>query len=323
MIKKMELWLYNTESALNTVYTAAGAATLPGTNLIEVLDGSTIDSQQAVEKVVNVSGALDQDASVPGEEPSKGTINMKMTPGLYSGTVAGAAIPQWAQALCGMCAFTAASTTSAGAASNFALSPSSIFTNAGTIHHYAGNLEANGAILSKHYNCVADWKITLTANKAPEISLTVTGAFAGHSMATQPSVTKARVSAIAFKGATVNIGGYAYCVISGDISGNQAPQNTSDPSQGNGMGVSRITDRKISGTFKVYSVALGTADPKAALRNSTQAVTQVKWGSTGTTIDLTGNYTQITKCQRADQNGIQTWDLEMQWNRNDFTIKIN
>jgi hypothetical protein len=324
MIKKMELWLFKAETSLNTVYTAAGAATLAGSNLIEVLDGSTIDSQQAVEKIVNVAGALDQDASVAGEEPSKGTINMKMTPGLYSGTTAGVLIPQWASVLCGVSAFTVATTTSGGAASNFALTPSSTFTSAGTIHHYSGSLDANGAILSKHYNCIADWKITLAANKAPEISFTVDGAFAGHSMATQPSVTKSRVAAIAFKGAaTVNVAGYAYQVISGDITGNQAPQTTQDPSQGNGCGVSKPTDRKISGTFKVYSLATGTVDPKSALRTAAEAVTEIKWGGTGTSIDIKGNYTQITKCQRADQNGIQTWDLELQWNRNDFTIAIN
>ena len=319
MIKKMELFLLKAQGALNMNYTAAGATTFAGSDLIEVLDGSTIDSQQTSEAVVNVAGVLDQDAAIPGEEPSKGTINMKMIPAVNSGD----SIPDWARMLTYCCAFSSAQTTSAGA-DYFLITPISTFTNAGIIQHYTGSTDSNGSIAAKHYNCVADWKITLSANKVPEISFPLVGAFYGESAGTQPSVSKARVSATALKGATiVIIGSSTYRFISGDISGNQAPQNTTDPSQSNGMGVSKITDRKIKSTAKVYADTIATNDPKTALRNSTEGAIQFQWGSGASKINIGGTYAQITKCERADQNGITTYDLELQWNRNNFKIELN
>ena len=317
MIQKQELFLYKTQTALGYSFTQAGAVSFAGSDLLEVLSGSKIDSEPEVEEVVNVAGALDQDPAVPGREPSKGTINMKMIPAIASGVT----LPPWAQVLCGSCAFASAVTTTGGA-SNFHLSPISIFTSAGMIQYYTGNAESNGARVQKHYNLVGDFKITLSANKAPEMSIPLEGAFYGETNGTQPSVTKPRVSASALKGATiVLVGDSTYQFISGDISGNQAPQTTEDPSQSNGMGLSKVTDRKIKGTAKFYCTT--SQDPKAALRASTLGAMQFKWGSSAAAINIGGSYAQFTKVTHSEQNGIHTYDTEIQWNRNDFGIDIN
>lgn len=317
MLQKLELFLYKAQTALNYSYTAAGAVSFAGTDLLECLAGSKIDSEPEVETVVNVAGALDQDPAVPGREPCKGTLNMKMNPAITSGMV----LPSWARVLVGSCAFTTAATTGTGP-SNFDLTPVSVFTTAGILAYYTGNLETNGSLIQTHYNLVGDWKITISANKAPEISYTVDGAFYGQTIGTQPSVTKGRVSATAFKNATIQIGGVStYQLISADISGNQAPQLTEDPSQANGCGYATITDRKIKFTAKVYTTTV--EDPKTALRNQTEGAIKFQWGATTSIIRIGGTYSQITKCVGADQNGIKTWDLEGQWNRNDFKIQIN
>jgi hypothetical protein len=318
MIQKLELFLYKAQTSLNYDYTAAGAATFAGTDLLECLAGSKIDSEPEVETVVNVAGALDQDPAIPGREPSKGTINMKMTPALNAGKT----LPPWAVMLCGSCAFTSAATTNNPAPSNFELTPVSVFTVAGILAYYTGNLETSGSLIFKHYNLVGDWKISINANKAPEISFTLDGAFYGQTTGTQPSVTKGRTSALAFKGATINIGGVStYKLISAEITGNQVPQTTEAPDQANGMGYSTITDRKIKFTAKVYSTTV--EDPKTAIRNSTEGAIDFKWGSAGTAVEIKGSYSQLTKCAGSEQNGIHTWDLEGQWNRNDFKIDLN
>ena len=319
MIKKMELFLLKDQGSLNLNYTAAGAVTFAGTDLLEVLDGSTIDSEQATEQVVNVAGALDQDASVPGEIPSKGTLNMKMIPATGNGD----SLPDWARCLVSMCAFSSSQTTESGS-DNFVLTPTSNMTTAGILQHFTGSLETSAAIKTTHYNCISDWKITLTANKAPEISFPLVGACYGAADATQPSVTKSRVPSYALKGATISISGSTtYRLISGEITGNQSPQNTSDPSQANGMGVSKTTDRKIKFTAKVYQDTIAVNDPKSKVNSASPGLIQFKWGTAPALINIQGSYAQITKSQRGEQNGITTWDIEGQFNRNDFKIEIN
>jgi hypothetical protein len=319
MISKLELFLYKTQSVLGYDYDMAGAASLAGSDLLECLHGSKIDSEPVVEAVVNVAGSLDQDPAIPGQEPSKGTINMKMIPGVNSG----ASLPDWARVLCGSCGFAAETVTGTGA-SSFTITPISAFTTAGMIWHYTGNVSANSALLQKHYNLVGDWKIKLEANKAPEISFTLDGAFHSQTDSTQPSATKSRVSAQALKAATISIvNSSTYQLISAEISGNQAPQSTEDPSEENGMGVSRVTDRKIKFSAKVYAQKAATNDQKTALRNSTEGQIAFGWGTGDKIMTIGGSYSQLTKCVRGEQNGISTWDIEGQWNRNDFAITIN
>jgi len=323
MQKKLELFLLKAQSKAVYDFSDAGAETFAGTDLIEVIEGSTIDREQPVDPLIMVSGQFDQDAAVPGDEGSKGTLTFPMIPAIATGP---GGTPNWGLAAKTIGAFAETyNATSGGSGGNyFKYLPVSEPTVAGIIKHFTGSTLSSAAIASIHYNLLADWKISIAANKAPTIVFTTEGAWCSQSNATQPSITKARVSPIAFKGATVQITGVStYKILSAEISGNQPIVNLMDVTQANGRGGSKKTDSKIKFTAKVYCATTDVVDPVAALKASTEGAIQFKWGSTTKAINIQGTYAQITKAVRSDDNGITTFDLEGQFNRNDFKIEIN
>lgn len=318
MLKMNELFLLSEQTALGYDYTVAGSATMDGTNLLEVMKGSSIEREQPVDPLLLVSGNFDQDAAVPGDEGSKGTLTLPIIPAVSGGDV----LPGWAKALKALCSFGVSQTTQSGA-DKFVLSALAYPTVSGLLHHYTGGLGSNAALKSIHYNLLGDWKISITANKAPTLQVTVEGAWHSQSTATQPSGTKARVSPVAFKGATVTIGGLTLKILSAEISGNAPAINTIDVSQANGRGFSKITDRKIKFSCKAYAVTTGTADPVANVKAGTEGTTVFTWGSAEKTITFTGAYGQLTKCVKSEENEVTTFDIEGQYNRNDFSASIN
>lgn len=304
-------------------YSDAGSATLAATDLSQVLKGSSVDVDIAVEPIEIVAGGFDQYAAVPGKSTGKGTLKFAMNPASSNGQT----LPQWGKVLQGSCDFALASTTAGGTvASNFSLTPISEATDAGILDHYTGSTSTNGALKSRFYNLKGSWKISMQANKVPTVDFSLDGAFHSEADGTQPDITSAkqRENPYSLKGATTLVlGSSVYKVTSFEFDGSEAVVNRDDPSQTNGAGQTDITDRKIKASIKCYAVTKATVDPLLALQNSTEGSISVAWGTGSKAITISGTYFQITERKKVDENGITAFDIKGQLNRNDFTVKIN
>lgn len=323
MLKNQELYLYKNQSsgAYTELNATTDAATLAGTDLIEPLKDSDIAPDIQGDAVEIVAGPFDQDAWVPGAIAAKGNLKFPMNPAQNStpgATTPGTVAPHWSKVLTGMCDFyeTVTSTT------KFSYVPVSVNSVAGLIKRYYGSTAASSSITDILFNLKAEWKISFQANKYPTIEFAAVGAFAGQTESeTQPSITKARNTPFALKGATITVGGVTLKVISGEISGSQTQAQRVDPSETYGMGQTDTTDRKIKFKFKAYS-ALSTS-MLTNLKAQTEGTTTVQWGPTGKVVQITGAYGQFSNLTKSDENGVTTWDIEGQFNRNSLSININ
>lgn len=324
MVPSKELFLFKEQTSIGYDYTTAGAASLAGTDLIEPERGSSFEDDRESEEIILCGNGLDQDAAIPGAVPANAKMTFPMTPARNNGTVVGTVEPYWGQML-HIAGFSVGATTGAGVPTKFLYGPINAPTSAGMIWKYSGDLATNASLLEKGYNLLADWKITFDGAKAPRIEFNLKGAYYNIPIdATQPSVTKARISAIGFKGATISFAGSAaYKMARLEISGNQSISHFPDLSQAGGIGNGEIGDRKIKGVARILATKAATADPRTAIINSTEATTQVAWGATTSKIQIDMAYLQITKCKQIDVGGLTGWDLEYQANRNDFFVRIN
>jgi hypothetical protein len=320
MLKNQEVYLYSNQTTASETYINAAAQSLAGSYFIEPLVGSQVAPELGGQKVEVVAGVFDQDAWVPGAEAAKGSIKMAMTPA-FGGTPtsAGATVPYWAVMMQGLCDFSLATTDT----NKHTLTPISYPTSAGRIEKYYGSSAALSSIREIFYNLKSTAKITFKGNEYPQIEFTPQGVNGTQTEGvTIPGYTKARVSPFAFKGATVTINGASLPPISGEIDFGQPNTTRLDPTQTSGLGTTETTDRKIAFKAKVYA-ALGT-NIYLNLRDGTEAALLFSWGPTYRVIQIDcGSYAQITKVTPGDENGIKTWDIEGQVNRNALTIKIN
>ena len=316
-----EVFLYKQQSQDVYVGTDVAAASLGATDLAQVLKGSNMEPDIAVEPIEIVAGGFDQYAAVPGKETGKGSFKFAINP-----VVAGFDIPQWGKVLCGSCDFTGAQTISASYA-NWYFTPVSQPTYSGMIWHYSGDAASGAALLSKFYNCKGSWKLTANANKVAEIEFTLTGAFYGETDATQPTgvgAAKIRDNIYALKNATVSIMGNAiYKLLTFEAEGGEAIVNREDISAANGAGQTDNTDRKIKFSLKCYAVTKAAADALGQLQAGTEAAISLTFGPVGKTITIGGTYAQITERKKTDENGITAFDIKGQFNRNDFGIRLN
>jgi hypothetical protein len=326
MHNQKEVILYKPQGSDNFVYEDVPSYALTATDLAEVLKGSTMEPDIQVEPIEIVAGGFDQYPAVPGKEPAKGNLKFPMNPA--SGAT-GQVLPQWGKVLYGSCDFALVQTVAGTVPGNFVFTPLSNATNAGVIWHYTGDAASSAALLSKFYNCKGAWKITMPANKVPIIEITMTGAFHGETDATQPAATdlaaaKARENPYALKGAVISVfGNVSYRVLSFDFEGGEQIANRDDISESNGCGKTDTTDRKIKFSIKCYAEAKATIDPLASLKASTEAAISVAFGLSTKKITISGTYAQITSRTRAEENGITTFDIKGQFNRNNFSIRIN
>jgi hypothetical protein len=321
MLKNQELYLYKCQSTGGYTEAIAATDTVDGTNLIEPLKESDISPEPAGDAVEIVAGNFDQDAWVPGAISAKGTLKFPMTPAFHTtpgSTNPGTISPSWGKCLNGMCGF--AEAVSSG--TKFAYTPVSVNTTAGLIKRYYGDTASSSSISDLFFNLKADWKIIFAANKYPTIEFSASGNFAAQTESeSQPTVTKSRQTPYAFKGATISVLGKTLKIINGEIGGKQKESNRVDPSESNGMGTNEITDRKIYWKVKTYA-ALGTT-MFTALETQVEGATSFQWGPTGKVIKVSAAYGQNTKITKGEENGVTTWEIEGQCNRNDLTISIN
>jgi hypothetical protein len=320
-----EITLYKQQGQDVFAYSDASAGALVASDLAQVLKGSSIEPDIAVEPIEIVAGGFDQFAAVVGKQTGKGSLKFAMNPASSNGSI----LPQWGKVLVGSCDFSLATTSGGTNPSNFVMTPINQSTNSGEIWHYTGDASASSALLSKFYNCKGSWKISANANKAPEIEFTLTGAFQSEIDATQPAATdlsaiKIRETVYAVKNATVSImGSIAYKLLSFDAEGGETIVNRDDISVDSGSGQTDITDRKIKFSLKCYAIKKASADALGQLLAGTEAAISIAFGPSGKSITIGGTYAQITERKRSDENGIAVFDIKGQFNRNDFTVRCN
>jgi hypothetical protein len=319
-----ELFLIKSQGTPNCAYTdiAAFASGENATDLAQILKGSSFEPEIPCEAIEIVAGGFDQYAAVPGKETGKGTLQFAMNPASASGKTE----PQWGKALRILSDYSLASTTAGTAPSNYVYTPMNDATDGGFLTHYTGSQSANGALVSRFYNVKGTFKISGTSSKVPTISFESEGAFYSEVDGTQPDISsaKARESAISLKGAIeLVLGSAAYKLLSFEIDGGQTEVNREDISEVNGAGRTDTTNRKIKLSCKCYAETKSVIDPLAALKASTEGIFKIIWGSGTKAITFLGTYLQITERKKSDENGITAFDIKAQFNRNDFTIKVN
>lgn len=194
-----------------------------------------------------------------------------------------------------------------------------------TVWCYSGNKNAGDAVLEKLGNTKFDWKLDFdfSGNMYGRITFTGDGRYiADPSDDSHPAVTVNRTNVPSLKGSSLTINGSTnYRVVSLGLAGNQPISTTPLFSDPTGVGITGIDEKKIKFTTKVYLDKVATIAPIAALKARTEGLLDFSWG-TGPLAQITGNYSQITKCTKSTEGGFQTWDIEGQLNRNDFELKL-
>jgi hypothetical protein len=301
-VKNLETFLFKKQATYGTAETE-----LTASDFVEVLDGSqlavTIDS----EEIKVVGPGFDQLPSVPGRETGELTL---VFPLRSFGT---GVLPDFDGPL-QCCDMTATDSTTG----YYIYTPTLNGVDGCAWNFYGHSGTSN---LDKVSNFKGSFKISLEAGKPARLEITGPCAYNGLSTGTVPTVTRNRSHIPAVLGATVSINGSAYKFISAEFDANQSAELDVDASASNGCGQGNITERAIKWSAKVYADSQSTLDPIAAIRASTEAATSFSWGS-GAEVKIDAAYTQITDCKKSDQNGVTTWDLNGQCNRNDFSLSI-
>ena len=305
-VNELELFLFGVQ-----VDNETEQSSLVGGDLLEVVKGSTFKYANDITEVSLVSNVFDQVKAVPGKRDADLVLNVPLR---NFAIIDIGTKPDFGKLL-RCCDF------SEGYNNGYWIYiPSSGGGESGTAWHYSGRSKA-AANLQKAFNLKGDWKISGEAGKPGYLEATMKGVYSGYSEATPPTITRNRTVIPAIIGATIVINGYAYKFITFEISGNQPIDPTLDATQTHGGGQSMMTDRKIKMSAKVYMPLQSTVDPIDALQEVTEGAITLYWGASSE-IKINASYSQITKVDTSEQNGVTTYDLELNLNRNDFAVRV-
>ncbi len=311
MEDKLKLFLFQKQDTEGTPETD-----LTGADMVELEPASGIEPDISPTEIDLVSGSFDQDAAVIGRYRANVTATAPLRP---FGAADSDVEPDFGPIL--ECAGFSVNAQN----SYYDYVPVSTSTTDGTMWEYSGAKGANLSLLTKAGNLKFDWKVNLdfSGDVIGRIELTGAGRYDGApTNSTQPSVTKNRTAVPPLRGVTMQINADAdYRPISFEFTGNQEVDPTVLASHVSGVGMSKITSRKIKFSGKFYRDVTGTTDPQAALFALTEGLTSFSWTSTNGVVVM-ATYTQLTKVTPSEENGVQTYDVEGQCNRNDFKIRV-
>lgn len=313
MVSELKLLLVQLQDTFGTAETD-----LTGSDLIETIGPAEFSWDPDMTPIELVGSTFDQDAAVPGAGSYELTLRAYMRTGNASG--------EYGQCDTLMQAACMVGTTSAGPIKTYAFTSTRSAYKDATAWGYSGDLSTSSALLRKMSNIIFRPKWTLEAGKPAIIECTGMGVFGGAATAaTQPSITKARVSPPALLGAstlTIN-GDNDYKLLKAEIDASQETNLTLDPSQTYGRGNNALTKRKINWTATVYMDVPGTVDPEAALLAKTEGAITIAYGTAPNKITFDMDYSQITGVELADDSGVQVWNLSGQANQNHFTVAFD
>jgi len=311
MVENLKQFLFKKQSVEGTPETS-----LVGTDFLELEPSSGIEPDVTATEINLVGNGFDQDAAVIGRYRANVTATAPLRP---FGAADSSTAPDYGALL------ECAGFSETEQNSYFDYVPISTSTTDGTLWEYSGDLNTSSCLLTKAGNLKFDWKVTLdfSGDVIGKIEFTGAGRYDGASTtATQPSITKNRTAVPPLRGVTMQINADAdYRPISFEFTGNQEVEPTVLASHASGVGLSKITSRKIKFTGKFYRDITTTTDPQAAMFALTEGLTSFSWSTTNGIV-VAATYTQITKVTSSDENGCQTYDVEGQCNRNDFKIRV-
>jgi hypothetical protein len=308
----LSMLLVKAQSAYGTAKTD-----LDATNIIETIGPATLKPNFGMTEIDLVGGSFDQDASIPGLTSCDLSFKVYARSG-------GSDTPSQFGALLGMSCFTVAEAVDG----IFIYTPTSVLGSMVdcTAWGYSGNLDASGAILRKMSSGILIPKWTFEAGKPTVMDITGKFMYDGiPAAATAPTPTKIRTLASAFLGAstlTIN-GDNDYKVINAEIDMGQEAALTINPAATYGQGLTIVTKRKIKWKAKAYKELPATCDPETALLGKTLGAVTIEYGAVPQKYKWTSAYGQITNITNSDEAGVETWDLEGLFERNDFTITLN
>jgi hypothetical protein len=305
------LMLAKSQSSYGTEISA-----LTSVDLVETSGPAKLSLDHGFTPIELVAGALDQDASIAGMVSGDLTFSVPCRAAAADNPGAFGKCMKWsgmveAEGTDGI--FTYVFTSTLASVTDF------------TAWLYSGNQDASGSILTKAYNGIISPKWTFAANKPTvmECSAKVTMS-AVPAVATQPTISKERTLPSAFIQATsLTLNGDSdYGVISGSIDAGQDVTLCVNPLSTYGMGAAFITNRKIKGSFKVYKELPATCDPFTAMRGNSIGSFALVYGTVPQKVGWTSTYCQLVSCKDSDENGIETWDIECIFVRNDLTVTV-
>ena len=307
----LKLFLFKLQGTEGTPETS-----LLGIDLLECEAGSKVEPDIAVTDIALVGGGYTQDAAVVGRQKANVTL---ICPIRNFGAAASQEEPDWGIVL--ECSRFAKVENN----SYYYYTPSNTVTKDGTCWEYSGNLSATSCLLQKAGNLKFNPKFTFdfAGDTIGKVEFTGVGRdIEAPSNATQPAVEKNRTAVTPLRSATLTINGDSdYRCLNLEIDFNQDVEASTLPSDSTGVGKAHVTTRKAKFTCKVYRDVTGTTDAPAALLALTSGALNLTYGASSNIVVACG-YSQITKVTPSEENGVQTYDIEGQLNRNDFSIGV-
>lgn len=319
MASALQLLLVKKQTTFGTPETSLAAG-----DLIETIGQPTMKWNPDGTEIELVGGGFDQDAFVPGAGFYDLGFQVYMATGGSEGDFGqvGTLLD-----LCGMTQAlddTDLDETDDQAAWTFTSVRSEITD--GTVWAYSGDMSSSGSLLRKSGNIIFLPKWNFENGKPVTMELSGMGTFMGAATAsTQPTVTKLRSHIPAFMNVTtLTINGETgYRVLSASIDASQEVALSKDASETYGRGRSNVTNRKLNATITVYKELPSVVDPETALLNRTEGALTMEYGTAPNKITFSGDYAQIKDIESSDDEGLETWTLTTQFNRNDFTITMD
>jgi hypothetical protein len=192
---------------------------------------------------------------------------------------------------------------------------------------YSGQIGTEACFLYKAFNGLFIPKWTFETGKPCVMDLSAKMCYSGiPALATQPTsasspaLAKQRTLPPAFMGLNTHLilNSAVYQIISAEIDMGQEAALTVDAGAAYGRAESIFLKRKIKWKAKCYKDT--TVDPETALLGKTIAAVTFDFGVIPQRHSFSSTYGQITNISTSDEGGIETWDLEGIFERNDFTI---
>jgi hypothetical protein len=298
----------------------AEQAGLTAAHFIETVGPAKLKLNSNPNEVDLIGGGFEQDASIPGAQE----IDLSLAVHMRSNGADAAGQAGTLLKCAGM-----KQTESTPTGGTFTYVPTSLISEQKdfTAWMYSGQIGSNACFLYKAFNGLFIPKWTFETGKPCLMDLSAKLCYSGVSaLATQPTsastpaLTKQRTIAPAFMGLNTHLilNSALYQIISAEIDMGQEAALTVDAGATYGRAESIFSKRKIKWKAKIYKDT--TVDPETALLGKTIAAVTFDFGVIPQRHSFSSSYGQITNISNSDEGGVETWDIEGIFERNDFTI---
>lgn len=188
---------------------------------------------------------------------------------------------------------------------NVLYAPSSGTIPSGTLYLYMDG------VLHKVFGCRGNMQLNVQAGGAGAIDFTFTGMYGGKSDVSVPTVTYDSTRPPIWKGGKMAINRLDAALSGFSLDYGNSLVYSPDPNQSEGFAPAIITERRITGALDPNATLVASGDVLADLRNSTQRILNLNWGSTaGNRVGITIPAAQFTAANPGDRQGIATEEVQ-------------